>query len=118
MARIEFLGSPMDSLSMTETVDIIENKVAQVVIKNKVSGIQQELASFTKQNSYTAAIVEDYSTLLKAEERKFFLGESSLFLVNYREAKLIETKLKAIDLENKFFKSKASLFKAAILVIR
>ena len=29
MARIEFLGAPMDSLSMTETVDIIESKVAQ-----------------------------------------------------------------------------------------
>jgi len=29
MARIEFLGSPMDSLSMTDTVNIIENKVAQ-----------------------------------------------------------------------------------------
>lgn len=92
-----------------------ENKVAQVVIKNKVSGIQQELASFTKQNSYTAAIVEDYSTLLKAEERKFFLGESSLFLVNYREAKFIDAKLKAIALENSFFKTKASLFKALVI---
>ena len=52
-------------------------------------------------------IVKDYNTLLKAEERKFFLGESSLFLVNYRESKLIETKLKAIVLENSFFQSKA-----------
>jgi hypothetical protein len=40
-----------------------------------------------------------------------------LFLVNYRESKLIETKLKAIVLENSFFKSKANLFKAAVISI-
>ena len=48
--------------------------------------------------------------MLSAEERKFFLGESSLFLVNSREAKLIDSKLKAIELENSFFKTKANLF--------
>ena len=55
--------------------------------------------------------------MLKAEDRKFFLGESSLFLVNYREVKLIEAKLKAIELENSFFKTKASLFKATVISI-
>lgn len=94
-----------------------ENESTKVVIKNKVNAIQLELQSFEVQNGYIIGIVKDYGTLLKAEERKFFLGESSLFLVNYRESKLIETKLKAIDLENKFFKSKASLFKAAVISI-
>ena len=89
-----------------------ENEVAKVTIKNKVNAIQQELDSYVLQNSLTTDIVKDYGTLLKAEDRKFFLGESSLFLVNYREVKLIEAKLKAIDLENTFFKTKASLFKA------
>ncbi|QNM86326.1 TolC family protein [Polaribacter pectinis] len=91
-----------------------ENKTTKVVIKNKVNAIQQELKSYTVQNNYTADIVKDYNTLLKAEERKFFLGESSLFLVNYREAKYIDAKLKAIALENSFFKTKASLFKALV----
>ena len=48
--------------------------------------------------------------MLKAEERKFFLGESSLFLVNSRESKLIDAKLKSIALENNFFNTKAGLF--------
>jgi hypothetical protein len=48
--------------------------------------------------------------MLAAEERKFFLGESSLFLVNSRESKLIDAKLKAISLENSFFNTKANLF--------
>jgi hypothetical protein len=94
-----------------------ENEVAKVTIKNKVNSLQQELSSFETQSFYITSIVKDYNTLLKAEERKFFLGESSLFLVNYRESKLIETKLKAIVLENSFFKSKANLFKAAVISI-
>ncbi|MHB0756321.1 TolC family protein [Polaribacter sp. M15] len=95
----------------------LENETAKVTIKNKLNAVQQELESFIVQSNYITTIVDDYGTLLKAEERKFFLGESSLFLVNYRESKLIETKLKAIDVENKFFKSKANLFKAAVISI-
>ncbi|MFK8058535.1 MAG: TolC family protein [Polaribacter sp.] len=94
-----------------------ENEVAKVTIKNKVNAIQQELTSYVTQNDLTIDIVRDYGTLLKAEDRKFFLGESSLFLVNYREVKLIEAKLKAIDLENNFFKTKAKLFKAVVITI-
>ena len=75
------------------------------------------MASFQVQSNYITNIVKDYGVLLKAEERKFFLGESSLFLVNYRESKLIETKLKAIELENSFFKAKANLFKTAVISI-
>ena len=54
-------------------------------------------------------MVNDYFRLLKAEERKFTLGESSIFLVNSRESKLIDSRLKAIDLENQLFVSKANL---------
>lgn len=82
----------------------------KVTLKNKIDGINQELESFILQNNYTTTIVKDYNKMLTAEERKFFLGESSLFLVNSRESKLIDAKLKAISLENNFFKTKANLF--------
>lgn len=94
-----------------------ENEVVKVTIKNKINAIQQELDSYILQNELTENIVADYTTLLKAEDRKFLLGESSLFLVNYREVKLIENKLKAIDLENSFFKTKANLFKTIVISI-
>ncbi|MGK0252594.1 MAG: outer membrane protein TolC [Mariniflexile sp.] len=87
-----------------------EIKSTKVGLKNKIDAINQELDSYILQNNYTRVIVEDYNTMLTAEERKFFLGESSLFLVNSREAKLIDAKLKAIELENNFFNTKASLF--------
>jgi outer membrane protein TolC len=96
---------------------IYENEFTKITIQNKINALQQELSSFKIQGTYINNIIKDYNTLLKAENRKFNLGESSLFLVNYRESKLIETKLKAIILENSFFKSKANLFKAAISTI-
>ena len=61
-------------------------------------------------------MVEDYSKLLKAEERKFQVGESSIFLVNSRESKLIDSRLKAIELENKLFLSKANLVNILALI--
>ncbi|MCF7561324.1 TolC family protein [Sabulilitoribacter multivorans] len=89
-----------------------EIQTTKVSLKNKINAISQELESFASQNNFLRVIVNDYDTMLKAEERKFLLGESSLFLVNSRESKLIEAKLKAIELENDFFNTKAILFNA------
>ena len=94
-----------------------ENEVTKVTIKNEVNAVQQELNSFITQTDFINGIVKDYGTLLDAENRKFFIGESSLFLVNSRESKLIESKLKAIDIQNLFFKTKAKLYKAAVISI-
>lgn len=87
-----------------------EKTVARINLKNKINAVTQEIESYNLQNQLTETLVADYQVMLQAEERKFFLGESSLFLVNSREAKLIENTIKAIDLENKYFKTKASLF--------
>lgn len=87
--------------------DLISTKL---YLENKFGALANESISYETQGNLTATIVQDYSRLLKAEERKFNLGESSLFLINSRESKLIEAELKAIDIENKFFKVKANLF--------
>lgn len=78
-------------------------------LMNKIEAISQEINSLEKQNRYAQNIVNDYDKLLKAEERKFFLGESSIFLVNSRESKLIDSKLKAIKVIYDYLNSKASL---------
>ncbi|WP_179345416.1 TolC family protein [Winogradskyella ursingii] len=82
----------------------------RVNLENKISALKQELQSYTIQNQITLQMVEDYQRMLLAEERKFELGESSLFLVNSRESKLINGQLKAIEIQNKFFDTKAKLF--------
>lgn len=89
-----------------------ERDNALVEIQNKVVAIYQELDSYTTQNQLISDIVRDYGTLLAAEERKFSFGESSLFLINSRESKLIDANLKSNEVQNKFFYTKAMLFKS------
>ncbi len=93
-----------------------ERKATRLSLGNKIDAISQEINSFRLQNDYTISMVDDYSKLLKAEERKFQVGESSIFLVNSRESKLIDSRLKAIELENKLFLSKANLVNILALI--
>lgn len=83
---------------------------AQVALQNKIVALYRELESFETQNILIDEIVANYSTLLAAEERKFSFGESSLFLINSRESKLIDAELKQIAVQNKFYDTKAKLF--------
>lgn len=87
-----------------------EINATRVNLENKINALKQELESYVTQNEITTEMVLDYERMLQAEERKFQLGESSLFLVNSRESKLIEGQLKAIEIQNKFFSTKAKLF--------
>jgi hypothetical protein len=54
--------------------------------------------------------------MLLAEERKFELGDSSIFLINSRETKLIESSLKRLEVGVKLLNSKARLFNSLALV--
>ncbi|WP_339650717.1 TolC family protein [uncultured Maribacter sp.] len=83
---------------------------AEVQIQNKIIAIYNELDSFENQNVLIDEIVSSYAALLAAEERKFSFGESSLFLINSRESKLIDAVLKQNQVENKYFTAKAKLF--------
>lgn len=87
-----------------------EIDATRVNLQNKINALKQELESYVIQNEITTEMITDYERMLYAEERKFQLGESSLFLVNSRESKLIDGQLKAIEIQNKFFSTKAKLF--------
>ena len=89
-----------------------ERDNAWVSIRNKLTAISNELQSFDLQNELIAGIVRDYGRLLQAEERKFSFGESSIFLINSRERSLIDARLKANSVQNKFLLTKAKLFQA------
>ena len=84
----------------------------KLAISNKISAIKVEIISLTTQNTLIDEIVEDYNALVIAEERKFFLGESSLFLINSREQKLIDAKIKQNALLIKQLNATASLYNA------
>jgi outer membrane protein TolC len=74
----------------------VENKVRNYFTEANL--LQQQLV--TIQSAYN-----NYNTLLKTEVLKFNNGESSLFVVNTRENKLIETLQKQVELRVKYFKA-------------
>lgn len=75
-------------------------------IKNKILGYYNENNLLQQQLQTTQIIYNNYYSLLRNEELKFNQGESSLFLVNSRETKVLELLQKQIDLRIKYFKSK------------
>ena len=83
---------------------------AEIQLRNKIVALYRELESFETQNILINEIVDNYTALVAAEERKFSFGESSLFLINSRESKLIDSELKQNEVRNKFFTAKAKLF--------
>ncbi|WP_298326936.1 TolC family protein [uncultured Dokdonia sp.] len=90
-----------------------ERTATSLAIKNKLDATEAEITSLLEQNNLITEIVVDYEALVKGEERKFFLGESSLFLINSREQKLIDARLKANALSVKELTAKAKLYNAA-----
>lgn len=80
---------------------------------NKIRSYYNELIALSQQLKTTQSIFNNYLTLLRSEELKFAQGESSLFLVNSRETKVIELLQKRIELASKWYKAKYSLEWAA-----
>lgn len=82
-------------------------------ILNEVNMAYNEAQNIMQQLQTQQDAVKNQEILLKAEQNKFAIGESSLFLINSRETKLIEMKLKVESLKSKYEKAIASLIYAA-----
>ena len=83
-------------------------------LQNKIQASRSEILSYINQLAIFKSIVQDNSDLLRAEERKFSFGESSVFLINSREVGLIDAKVKEIKAFELLLKSKADLFNVLI----
>lgn len=82
-------------------------------LATKISIYQNELTNLQQQIIAAAQLRLNYERLLQAETEKFRLGESSFFLINSRENKLIEADLKLAKLRAEFAKMNAALRWAA-----
>ena len=90
-----------------------ELQQTKLQVSNKVRSYFAEIHSLKNQSLLFQQNVVNQKALLQAEQTKFEMGESSLFLVNSRENKLLETEQKLVELKTKFFKSLISLQWAA-----
>ena len=82
----------------------IENKIR--FYYNEIIGLRQQIKIY--ENAYL-----NYQTLFRGEDTRFKAGESSLFLLNTRENKVLEALQKLVELKTKFYKSQIALQWAA-----
>jgi outer membrane protein TolC len=83
----------------------LQRDQASLEIENKVRDYFNQLVTLRKQVKIYEDAYNNYTRLLRAEETKFSIGESSLFLLNSRENKVLEVGQKLLELKTKFFKS-------------
>jgi outer membrane protein TolC len=83
----------------------LDLNIKQQQVEIKVKQYYNEYITLKKQIELQSAAYNNYNQLLKAEETRFFNGESSLFLINSRESKALEAQEKLIELKTKFFKT-------------
>ena len=101
----------MAKLKITET-GLQQNQKEMEVI-NKVKNYYNQLVNYKMQVSLLQRTYANYLRLQKGEETRFFNGESSLFLVNSRENKTLETLLKLTEVTAKYNKAAYALKWAA-----
>ena len=78
-------------------------------LKINVESAYNEIVNLARQIELQIVANANQVKLLDVEKQKFFLGESTLFLINTREAKLIEMKTKLESLKSKYEKAIATL---------
>ncbi|MCS7077510.1 MAG: TolC family protein [Bacteroidia bacterium] len=83
----------------------------RIELNNKLQNYKTQLELLQAQNENLDRAVENFKILLKQEEIKFQMGESSIFLIIARENKLFEIEQKQIKIQTEYYKYE-NLFKA------
>ena len=91
-------------------------KQEQWQIENKVKSYYNEVYALKEQVQLNEEMLTNYERLLRGEETRFSIGESTLFILNTRENRVLESLQKLIELKTKFYKSFAGLQWAAGLL--
>ncbi len=89
---------------------ILERRQTGRDISNVVQSAYNQLQALARQVNVQQQVIQNQQLLLSAEQQKFELGESSLFLVNARETKLIDLRIKGEELKTKYQKAIAELY--------
>lgn len=90
-----------------------KNSQLNVDVQNKVRQTYNDNQQFLKQVAVYQDVVKNSDVLYKGEVTRFETGESSVFLVNSRENKLLESRQKLLSLRTKVAKSLVGIDYAA-----
>lgn len=93
MAKIKLNQNELDTSIKKRELDV------------KIETYKNEILNYHTQIDLSENNLQNYRKLLYAEETRYSNGESSLFLINSRENKVIEAQEKFISIRTKFLKS-------------
>ena len=79
-------------------------------IRNNILASYNDLTAYSSQLDVQVQSIRNQQILLKGETQKFELGESTLFLINSRESKLIDMKIKRESMISGYQKTLAELY--------
>jgi len=96
----------MTKLKITDTE--FDQKLKNQDLSLKLNLYLNNINQINDQYTILNKAVENYNAMLIGENRKFLFGESSLFLVNSRETKYLNSRNKLIKLGNKIIKNRLS----------
>lgn len=88
-------------------------KQKKTEVENKVRQYLNECNNLAAQIQLYRSITENYRVLLEAENEKFRFGESSIFLINTREQRWLDARIKYLKLLGEYQKMQAGLQWAA-----
>ncbi|MCC6761154.1 MAG: TolC family protein [Chitinophagaceae bacterium] len=83
----------------------VDRSATQLGIANKVKQYYNEMLNLLQQLRLQEQALQAYQKIFDVELMKFELGESTLFLLNSRENKVLESRQKVAELKAKYFKS-------------
>ncbi|WP_316738908.1 TolC family protein [Pedobacter aquatilis] len=79
-------------------------------IRNNILASYNDLSAYSAQLNVQVQSIKNQQTLVNGENQKFNLGESTLFLINSRETKLIDMKIKQESMVAGYQKTLAELY--------
>lgn len=85
----------------------------RLALINELKSRYQQVLILQKQITWANSNFENYSRLFKGELTRFSVGESSLFLLNMRENKMLESRIQLIEIQTRYLQSRAGLIWAA-----
>jgi outer membrane protein TolC len=94
----------------------LEQRQKRLEVTNKLEALLSSLQLLQDQIRLNQQLVIGYQTMWLGEQRKFEYGESTLFYVNTRELKYLESRLKLLSLQVKFQQQEAELVRLLGLV--
>jgi outer membrane protein TolC len=89
------------SIRVKQSNTALDKNLKRLELENKMEGIRKVCVNLEQQYTIQQDVINSSKKMRDAELLKFDIGESSLFLVNTREMKYLESLLKEVELVSK-----------------